>query len=313
MRRRTFLHTGLAAGAAWAWTGTTSPMMPAAPADSHRGRLKLAPHFGMFRHHAGDCPLDQLRWLAGHGFTAVEDRGLAMRPTAEQARIGREANRLGLTLGLFVATADYAHPTFAAGRRDLCDRVLRDVERAMTVARRVDARWCAIVPGRRDDRLPWRRQFGHVVDLLRRCAERAERSGRVLLLEPTHPGRDDSRMVLRTLPQAAALCRAVGSPACRVLFDVYSEYQRGAEPVASLTRWWDHIGYVQLADAPGRKEPGTGRVDCRGLLRRLCDLGYDGPVGMDHGRSLPGRRGEQAVLAAYAAFDPAALAANDPG
>ncbi|MEO1999582.1 MAG: hypothetical protein ABGZ17_30425, partial [Planctomycetaceae bacterium] len=59
------------------------------------------------------------------------------------------------------------------------------------------------------------------------------------------------------------------------------------------------VGYIQLADFPGRKEPGTGMIDFRGLLSSIIDSGYVGLLGMEHGCSVPGEPGERITIDAY--------------
>ena len=70
-------------------------------------QLEYAPHFGQFRQHVGDDLIDQLKFIADQGFTALEDNGMAGRPPEEQEKIGREMARLGLTMGAFVAYAEF--------------------------------------------------------------------------------------------------------------------------------------------------------------------------------------------------------------
>ena len=106
-------------------------------------------------------------------------------------------------------------------------------------------------------------------------------------------------LFLNSLPQAAKICRAVNSPSCRVLFDVYEQSQYSENLIPLIDHYWDVIGYFQVGDNPGRKEPGTGNIAYREIFRHLYDRGYTGIVGMDHGNSLPGDAGELAVLKAY--------------
>ena len=63
--------------------------------------LKYAPHFGMFRHHAGEDPVDQLKFIADQGFRALEDNGLMDRTVELQTKIAAEMTRLNLEMGVF--------------------------------------------------------------------------------------------------------------------------------------------------------------------------------------------------------------------
>lgn len=301
MNRREFLAVGAAGGATLATGSALASVQPA----GGRFRFACAPHFGMFRHHAGSDPLDQIRFLAEAGFTALEDDWLSHRSQCVQEQIGEELQRHGMTMGTFVATADFGRPTFASGRPDLRRRVLKDMHNAVTVAQQTGARWCIVIPGTVDNRLPFGRQTVHAVDMFRRCVEICGRRGLGLLLQPVSAPTKRPPMFLRSGQQAAALCRTVGSSACKVLWDCYDERTRGNDPVASVTAIRDLLGYVRLGDSPGRKEPGTGDIDFRAVFRSLRQMGFNGIAGMDHGNSRAGKEGERAVIEAYRKYDAA--------
>lgn len=265
--------------------------------QAHPGRLRFAPHVGMFRHLAGEDPLDQIRFMADQEFAALDDAGLKDRPPALQERLGRELRRCGMTMGAFTAVADFDEPTFASGRIALAERVLKEIRTAVDVARRVGGRWLTVVPGKCDRRLATGQQRANAVGLLRRCADLCEPHGLVLLIEPVSaPGTD---LLVRTAADAHRLCPAVGHPSCKLLFDAYGQRAAGEDVIGSLDALWDQVGYVQIGDFPGRKEPGTGLIDFRRFFNELRVRGYRGLIGMEHGQSQPGKAGEVAVMAAY--------------
>jgi hydroxypyruvate isomerase len=66
---------------------------------------------------------------------------------------------------------------------------------------------------------------------------------------------------------------------------------------------WDEIGYFQVGDNPGRNEPTTGEINYRNVFQHIHQKGFEGIVGMEHGNSIEGREGEQAVIDAYRAVD----------
>lgn len=299
LNRREFLVVGAACGVSLAGAGGLR---------RREGRFSrsYAPHLGMFRHHAGTDPIDQIKFLADEGFGALEDCGLRGKPPGLQARIGNELARRGMSMGLFVGLADFGRPTFASGCVDLRRGVLRELRSAVETARRVGGRYLAVVPGKRVQSLPRSIQFRHAVDTLRFCADVCEAHGLMLLLEPIEQGLDSSRLFLRSVNQATEMCRAVGRPSCRLLFDVYQQSVAGENVPQLLTQASDMLGYVQLADAPGRKEPGTGHIDFQQLFGVLDAIGYRGILGMEHGNLLPGREGERGVIDAYMTLELAA-------
>ncbi|HVS13131.1 MAG TPA: TIM barrel protein [Thermoanaerobaculia bacterium] len=291
----------LASAALVARPGSAGAAQPA-PAG---GRFKLlyAPHFGIFRHHAGDDLVDQLRFMHDEGFRALEDNGMAQRPVADQERIAAELAKLGMTMGVFVAHTAWGQVSLASNDAEVRAKILADMRAAVEVAGRVGARWCTVVPGDSDKRVPWEYQTAAVIDNLRRCAEILEPAGLIAVLEPLNHWRDHAGVFLTGIPQAYEICRAVDSPAVKILDDLYHQQITEGNLIPNLDRAWDEIAYVQVGDNPGRKEPTTGEINYRNIFRHLHAKGYRGVVGMEHGNSRPGKEGERAVIEAYAWCD----------
>ena len=115
MNRRRFLNTSLVATGAAVMAEAGEVAAASVPANPFR--MKYAPHFGMFRHHAGEDFIDQLRFMADQGFRAFEDNGMKGRTVEDQNRIARELQRLEMDMGVFVATADFRNVTFASDKK----------------------------------------------------------------------------------------------------------------------------------------------------------------------------------------------------
>jgi hydroxypyruvate isomerase len=295
--RRELLKTTLFAGAA---LGLGSAGRAGGEATAARSfRLKYAPHFGMFRHHAGEDLVDQLRFGADQGFTAWEDNGMGGRPVEVQERIAREMTRLGMTMGVFVAMADFQNVTFASAKPEITADIVAKAKAAVEVAGRVGAKWTTVVPGRYDVGLEWGYQTANVIDNLKRCVEVLEPAGLVMVLESLNPWKDHPGMFLSKIPQAFEICRSIGSPSCKVLFDMYHQQVTEGNIIPNIDRAWSEIAYLQIGDNPGRKEPTTGEMNYLNIFRHLRDKGYAGVLGMEHGNSKPGIEGEQAVIEAY--------------
>ncbi len=110
-------------------------------------------------------------------------------------------------------------------------------------------------------------------------ARMAERIGAVILIEPLS-GVD--AYPLRTAAQAVSVIDRVGAPALRLLADLYHLSVNGDDIPAVIAAFGDRIGHVQIADDPGRAEPGTGTIDFDGLLARLFARGYRGHVSLEY-------------------------------
>lgn len=302
--RRDFLAR--AAGA----TVVASSLFAAAPSWSAKARrqalprkfqCRYAPHFGMFKAHAGDDLVAQLEFMADQGFTALEDNGLMGRPVEVQTKIGETLARRGMTMGVFVIDGgDNWKTSLATGEAEFRDRFLATCRTAVEVGKRVNAKWATVVPGYFERKLPMGIQTGHVIDVLRAGAEILEPHGLVMVLEPLS---DNPDLFLRHSDQAWAICRAVDSPSCKILFDMYHMQRNEGDIVAHIDHAWSEIAYFQIGDNPGRKEPGTGEMNYRNLFRHIRRKGFDGLFGMEHGNAGPGKEGEQALIDAYVAAD----------
>lgn len=267
-------------------------------------KLKYAPHFGMFEQSAGKDLLDQIRFMADHGFTALEDNGMAGRPVEEQERIGKRLADLKITMGVFVVNMGTAWgPTLAAGKKEDRDKFIDECKKAVDVAKRVGAKWMTVVPGTLDGRLELDYQNANVIDALRFGAEIFEPHNLVMVLEPLNHRRDHPGLLLSKTSQAYAICRAVKSPACKILFDIYHQQISEGNLIPNIDLAWNEIAYVQVGDNPGRCEPGTGEINYRNVFRHIHAKGFTGVVGMEHGNKHPGKDGEQAVIAAYRTAD----------
>jgi len=121
------------------------------------------------------------------------------------------------------------------------------------------------------------------VENLRFAARAAADRGRTLLIEPINT-RDMPGYYLNRAEQAAGIIDAVGRPNLALQFDIYHvAVMDGHDAVApALETHFAAIGHVQIADAPGRGEPGSGALDWRTILRTLDALGYDGYVGCEY-------------------------------
>jgi hydroxypyruvate isomerase len=299
--RRLFLQQSLGA-ALVASAALSSPANAAKNSvKAHKFQLRYGPHFGMFKAHAGDDRIAQLEFMADAGFTAFEDNELMSRPTELQQRIGETLARRGMTMGVFVIDGgDNWKTSLASGKPEFRSKFLDTCRAAVDVAKRVNAKWATVVPGYFDRKLPIGIQTGHVIDTLRAGADILAPHNLTMVLEPLS---DNPDLFLRTSDQAYMICRAVDSPACKILYDMYHMQRNEGDIIAHIDHAWSEIAYFQIGDNPGRKEPGTGEMNYRNLFRHIKSKGFDGVFGMEHGNAQPGKEGERALIDAYIAAD----------
>lgn len=292
---------GSAGAAAVALSAGASRLSAASPAKKFK--LKYAPHFGMFRHNAGNDLLDQIRFMADHGFTALEDNGMMGRSTELQGKIAREMSRLNMTMGVFVASANWGKKTFVTRDKSVRQMLVNKMKQAVEVAKRVNAKWCTVLLDSYDEKLEWDYQTANAIENLKYCADVCEPSGLVMVLEPlnwwmNHPG-----LFLTRIPQAYQICKAVGSPSCKILDDLYHQQITEGNLIPNMDMAWEEIAYFQVGDNPGRKEPTTGEINYKNVFKHIHSKGFSGVVGMEHGNSKPGKEGEMAVIEAYRVCD----------
>ena len=306
MKRRGFVSATLAAGAAAAFGVDRLEASARRSVGAGRGepfRLDFAPHLGMFRNHGGDDPIGQLQFMADEGFRSLEDNEMRNRPVVEQERIAAEMARLGMRMGVFVAhTIYWQESNLAGGDEDRREEFLAEIEASVEVARRVNATWMTVVPGHVDLRRHPDYQTANVVESLKRAAAILEPHGLVMVLEPLNP-RNHPGLFLKGIPQAYQICKAVDSPACKILDDLYHQQITEGNLIPNIDAAWDEIAYFQIGDNPGRKEPTTGEIHFGNVFAHIHAKGYEGILGMEHGNSLPGAEGEQAVIRAYRSVD----------
>jgi len=291
-----------AAAAAVAISAGTSTARAATP--SKKFKLKYAPHFGMFRHNAGKDPLDQIQFMADQGFTALEDNGMMRKSPELQERIAGKMSQLGMTMGVFVSFSGFGNTDMATRTDKEYQAHLRnEMKKAVEVAKRVNAKWSTVVPGNVTQKLEFDYQMANCIENLKVMAGACEPAGLVMVLEPlnwwaNHPG-----LFLTRIPQAYQICRAVGSPSCKILDDLYHQQITEGNLIPNMNMAWEEIAYFQVGDNPGRKEPTTGEINYKNVFKHIHEKGFKGVVGMEHGNSKPGKEGEMAVIEAYRACD----------
>jgi len=303
MIRRQFLRqTGLAAGSFLSAGLVDDVRAGTGQAAEKPFNLDYGFHDGMFAAHAGKDFIDQIRFGHSMGFRSIEDNGMMSRTPEQQERIGRTLADLGMRMGVFVVTTEQWHwkTTLATGRQEWKDRIVRDCRTAVEVAKRCGAKWMTVVPGNYDRSLPLDIQTGNVIDALRLGAEVLEPHGLTMVLEPLS---DNPDLFLRHSTQTYMICRAVNSPACKILFDMYHMQRNEGDIIKNIERTWSEIGYFQIGDNPGRKEPTTGEMNYRNIFKYIHGRGYKGILGMEHGNARPGKDGELALIKAYRESD----------
>jgi hydroxypyruvate isomerase len=298
MKRRSFIQKTALSSGALSLTGALSYANTyTSTVNAHQFNLKYAPHIGMFKHLAGDDPIDQLNFMADQGFTAFEDNNMMKRDVALQKKMGETLAKRGMTMGVFVVDkGGNMENTLAAGKQEHLDIFLDGCRKAVDTAKRVNAKWMTVVPGGYERSLPIGIQNANVIEALRRGAEIFEPHGLTMVLEPLS---DSPDLHLQTSEQTYLICKGVNSPSCKILYDIYHMQKNEGHLIHNMNLTWDEIAYIQIGDNPGRNEPTTGEINYNNVFKWIHEKGFNGVLGMEHGNSKDGKEGEQAVIDAY--------------
>lgn len=307
MKRIEFLRNSfIATGAALAGSSLSAAAAPASgsTATGLAGKtfnLDYAPHQGMFANHAGKSFLDQIQYMYDQGFRSIEDNGYLGRPIEEQKKIGDLLAKLGMRMGVFVVDGgDNWKTSLTTGKKEFKDKFVETCKQSVEAAKRCNAKWMTVVPGFYERKLPYGNQMANVVDAMRAGAEIFEPHGLIMVLETLS---DTPELFLQQTHETFNVCKAVNSPSCKILYDIYHMQKTEGNLIVNMDRCWDEIAYIQIGDNPGRKEPTTGEINYKNLFKHLYNKGYKGVMGMEHGNSKGGKEGELRVIQAYRESD----------
>jgi hydroxypyruvate isomerase len=303
MERRNFIKRTVAASAA-AGLGALGfgKQGPAPMSNEARFKLKYAPGFNAFPELAGKDPVDVIKFCNDQGFRAIFDNGLARKEPAMQEKIAAELSRHNMDIGPFGVPGKEGRLSMVYSDSESREKWKQGMFDAIETAKRTGAKQALIVPGKMDTKLEMDYQTANVIDCLRELSGIAEKNDIVIVIEPlnrrNHPG-----LFLTGIPQAYAICRAVNSPSCKIVNDMYHQQITEGNIIPNIDRAWSEIAAFHIGDNPGRKEPGTGEMNYRNIFKHIHHKGFDGVLCMEHGRSIKGAEGEKALIEAYRRAD----------
>jgi hydroxypyruvate isomerase len=158
---------------------------------------------------------------------------------------------------------------------------LDSVRHSSRVAAEVGCPFVVVLAGDAIPDKPRSTQHRTIVDGLRLAAPLAEASGVTLLLENLNSRVDHVGHYLDSATEALDIIDEVGHPSVRMLFDLYHSVTMGERPEEVLAGRLDRVAHVQIADVPGRHEPGSGTIDWPAVIGWLAVIGYEGRVGLE--------------------------------
>jgi hydroxypyruvate isomerase len=238
--------------------------------------LKFAVNVSMVGH---PRPLaERLRLVADAGFRAVEFWFPHQFDMAEMARLTGE---LGLEVALFDLEPSETHPYGHLADPAAEAEFFRRLDDAVATARTLGCRTLNVLQGASLPDVGYELQLETAVARLRRAAPIAQREGILLCVEAINTIDRPGSFCCNTRI-GAQIVDAVGSPWVRFQYDVYHMQLMEGNVIRTLRENIGRIGHVQLADPPGRNEPGTGEINFQNVLGALEELDYRGWVSLEY-------------------------------
>jgi hydroxypyruvate isomerase len=225
--------------------------------------------------------LERFGRAAAAGFSAVE-----FWWPGHEAELG-EVERAVSDAGLDVALSNFDAGDMAAGDRGLASDPERqhlfreNVPVALDLARSLGCERMNVLVGHEIPGLDREEQLALARENVRFAAQKAEAANVTVMVEAVNTFENGPYLLYAT-EQAVKFVGRVGRQNVRIQHDFYHMQRMEGNLVANLRDHFDHIGHVQIADSPGRGEPGTGEIHYLFVLGELERLGYDGYVGLEY-------------------------------
>lgn len=228
--------------------------------------------------------MDRFRTAADAGFRIVETwwpaEAFAAGASAEE--IVRAATDLGLETVLlnFLAGDMKAGDRGLAGDPERVGQFRENVPVAIELARALGCRKLNALAGNALSDADRPRQLGLLVESVRFAADAAAEAGMSVMLEPLNAP-ETPRYLLHDTAAVLDVIERVDRPNVKMQFDVYHVAMAGDDVFEAIRRAGERIGHVQLADMPGRHEPGTGDLPFPAILDALEGAGYTDPFALE--------------------------------
>jgi hydroxypyruvate isomerase len=255
---------------------------------------QLSPNIELLFTEAGPDLADRVRAAAAAGFDAVEFWGTLERDVEAIAKAASDSG-VAITSVLAEPRTNFALPWETLDA--FFDGLLRGVENA----RLLGSPRLVLGSGTGFAGMKRAQNLERLVDVFSQAVERTAGSGVTLVLEAVNTRVDHPGALTDRTDDSVTVARGVNSDSFKILYDMYHSIVEGEDPATELAKAAGLVDYVQIADAPGRGEPGSGAVDWAAQLGALRASGYDGPLGLEYFPTVPTEESVQQIRAIAAA------------
>lgn len=224
-------------------------------------------------HEAGDRLEDRMAAAAAAGFRKVE-----MFTTANRDVPSLKAALAETGCELYATVTD---PRIQLVMADQHDRFREMFAQAAAEAAELGAKRIVVPSGSAVPYMKRPVQLEVVAKAIASVVPVAEAHGLTIMLEPVNTRVDHPGVLFGMTEDAVAVIELVNSPRVRLLYDLYHSITEREDPAAVLPAVIQHVEHIQIADAPGRGEPGSGKIDWPAMLTLIASTGYAGVLGLE--------------------------------
>lgn len=278
LNRRVFLKQAAGASALFA----AAPALVGSLWQSKQSSVRLSVCIDMIM---TDIPfLERMERVKRLGYPAIE---FWEWKNKDVDAIIRKKNELGLEIATIMGSGwkqlftDEARKTFVS-----------NIQASLAAAKLLGAKTLIVTTGNEDKQLSRADQHAGYVAALKAAAPLAEQAQIALVLEPLNTKVDHPGYYLHTAKEGFEILDEVGSPAVKMLFDIYHHQIMEGNVIQDITKNISKIAHFHVADVPGRHEPGTGEMNYANVFRAIAATGYQGFVGLEF---KPSKDAEEAL------------------
>ena len=230
--------------------------------------------------------MERFELAASHGFSAIEFWNYDV-DGRDMDLVASQCKKLDLDIIQFTG---WGSPSLADPANH--EKFLDAMRYAVELAHKFDAPMFTVVGHQQVDGVDHQSSVDNLKKALERAAPILEDGQKMLILEPFNPV-DHQGHFLNGSPDSLKVCREIDSPMVKINWDLYHMQLTEGNLVANMREGIDQIGYIQVADVPGRHQPGTGELDYGFIFNALDEMGYSGPIGLE---CWPGNGGEKKAI-----------------
>ena len=218
--------------------------------------------------------LEKIELAAKYGFPAIEFWPFEGRPIAEAAKLLKEKN---VAVSQFTA---WPFGTILNNPKSDHNDFVKKIEESCDIADQLDCSMFTVVVGNDIEGVSKADMHAAAIKGMRRVTKLLEDRKKTIIIEPMNP-RNHPSHCLYGGEDAIAICKACESPSIKINWDLYHMQIVDGDLCMRMREGWDYIAYLQLADNPGRNEPGTGELNYTRVFREMKALNYQCYLGLE--------------------------------